>query len=361
MTKLVTQSLRTAQPKYGVLAEQLRQKIQSDEFKPGDKLPTFAEMRSVYGVTSTTVERVYGLLEHEGLIERQQGRGTFVIEKKRQLTGKIGLLLRTYGLANPHVMDLIFGMRREARKSSMEILLLDEAENSIDPDKVDGVVMCCNVAEALAIHLPDGLPHALMLERSPDFISIVPDDFEGAKMITRHLLDLGHTRIGFLFHDVVDSITPQRLAGYRAAHQEIGIEVINDRIRSFKKSGHDDYREKAELAMKQWIVEDWHDVGCTALLAQNDEVAIGIISALSSAGLRVPGDISVVGFDGTRVSTLCTPPLTTVKVPLQEIGTRAVKVLLEQIYGGAKQPEKIVLPVQLKIGQSTAPISVTAP
>jgi LacI family transcriptional regulator len=196
-----------------------------------------------------------------------------------------------------------------------------------------------------------------LLERSPDFTSIVPDDFEGAKMITRHLLELGHTRIGFLFDDCADTITPQRIAGYYAAHQEFGIDVVKEHVRSFRKAGEEDYREKGEMAMRKWLAEDWRDLGCTALFAQNDPIAIGSINALASAGLRVPQDVSVVGFDGTSLSDFCTPRLTTVKVPLQEIGARAIKVLLEQIHGGVKEPEKIVMPVRLKSGQSTAPLS----
>jgi DNA-binding LacI/PurR family transcriptional regulator len=357
MTTLEIKTSGSDQPKYRLLAEQLRQKIQSPELAPGDQLPTFAEMRSQYGVTSTTIERVYSLLEQEGLIERQQGRGTFVAEQKRKSTGKIGLLLHTY--SNPHEMDLIVGMRQEAKACGMEILLLNEEENSLEPGKVDGVLMYCNIAEALAMRLPEGLPHVLMVQRSLDFTSIVPDDFEGAKMITRHLLELGHTRIGFLFHDYGDSITPQRIAGYHAAHQEYGIDVVKERIRAFQKAGKEDYREKGEMAMKQWLADDWFDLGCTALFAQNDPIAIGSINALTSAGLRVPQDVSVVGFEGTSLSDFCTPRLTTVKVPLHEIGARAVKVLLEQIQGGVKEPEKIVLPVRLKLGQSTAPLSIT--
>lgn len=358
MTTLEIKTLGSAQPKYRLLAEQLRQKIQSRELAPGDQLPTFAEMRSQYSATSTTIERVYSLLEQEGLIERQQGRGTFVAEQKRQSTGKIGLLLHTY--SNPHEMDLIMGMRQEAKACGMEILLLNEEENSLEPGKVDGVLMYCNIAEALAMRLPEGLPHVLMAQCSPDFTAIVPDDFEGAKMITRHLLELGHTRIGFLFHDYADSITPQRIAGFYAAHQEYGIDVVKERIRAFQQAGKEDYRDKGEMAMKQWLADDWFDLGCTALFAQNDPIAIGSINALTSAGLRVPQDVSVVGFDGTSLSDFCTPRLTTVKVPLREIGARAVKVLLEQIHGGEKQPEKIVLPVQLKFGESTAPAPIIA-
>lgn len=348
------------QPKYQLLAQQLRRQIKSGELAPGNQLPTFAMMRSDYGVASTTIERVYRLLEQEGLIDRQQGRGTFVTEQKRKLTGKIGLLLHTYSLTNPHEMELISGLRQEARKRGIEILLLNEEENLVELGKVDGVLMCCNVAEALAINLPEDLPRALLLERSPDLTSIVPDDFEGAKMATQHLLELGHTRIGFLFHDCGDSITPQRIAGYHAAHQEYGTEVVKEHLHAFKKAGEDDYRDKGELVMKKWLAEDWQELGCTALFAQNDVIAIGVISALQSAGLRVPQDVSVVGFDGTKISAFCSPRLTTVKVPLREIGARAVKVLFEQIHGGVKEPEKIVLPVQLKLGESTASLSVVA-
>ena len=98
---------------------------------------------------------------------------------------------------------------------------------------------------------------------------------------------------------------------------------------------------------------------------QNDETAIGVIAALQDAGLRVPEDVSVVGFDGTEIARYHRPRLTTVKVPLEEIGTRGFELLMQQVerplgeIGPERPRARLLLSTQLQIGQSTAPSPVT--
>ncbi len=110
-------------------------------------------------------------------------------------------------------------------------------------------------------------------------------------------------------------------------------------------------------SMRKWLQDGWRDLGCTALLAQNDEAAIGAIEELQEAGFDVPGDVSVVGFDGTEAAEYFRPRLTTIKVPLEEIGAAAAEYLLRQIREGDETEEHtgVTLPAQLKIGDSTAP------
>lgn len=357
MPRTTGKSTDNVLPRYRLLADELRRQIESRELRPGDRLPTFAEMRSQHNVTSTTIERVYSLLENEGLIKRQQGSGTFVSEQKRSSTGNIGFLFHVQSLTNPYELDLLAGMKREAMRHGMEILLLNAQERNTDYDKIDAIVMYCDIAEATALNLPANLPSALLFETCPEFTCIVPDDFEGAKMATQYLIALGHRNIAYLQHSYDDSIGWQRQAGYQAALRETGIAMNNGFIKQFDKSPEQDYRETSEIAMRKWLEEGWRELGCTAILAHNDEAAIGVVSALASIGLRVPQDVSVMGFDGTKISDLCTPRLTSIKVPLQEIGSRAIKVLLDQIQGGIKPPERITLPVQLKQGASTRPLA----
>jgi GntR family transcriptional regulator of arabinose operon len=356
MPRTATKPADNTIPRYRLLADELRQQIQSRQLLPGDRLPTFAEMRIQYNVTSTTIERVYGILESEGLIKRQQGSGTFVTEQKRPTTGNIGLLFQVESLTNPYEMDLLAGMRYEAMQHGMEILLLNAQDENADYEKFDAIAMYCDIAEATSLNLPPNMPAVLLFETCPEFTCIVPDDFEGVRLATQHLIAQGHQKIAYLQHSYDDSIGWQRMAGYEAAHREAGIAAENKHIRQFEKPLEQDYREAAEIVMRDWLESDWSELGCTAVLAHNDEVAIGIMGAFAEYGLNVPQDVSVVGFDGTMICDLCTPKLTSIKVPLREIGSRAVKVLMEQLQGGVKTPEKITLPVQLIPGASVQPI-----
>jgi LacI family transcriptional regulator len=202
-------------------------------------------------------------------------------------------------------------------------------------------------------------PHALLFQHTSDFTCVAADDFAGAKLATQHLLGLGHRRIAYLLSSDHDPISRQRLAGYRSALKKARV-LRKGTVKFLSQKQRDQsYRATGEMTMRQWLGEDWKDFDCTAILAHNDETAIGVIKALREYGLRVPQDVSVVGFDGTELSELSTPALTTVRVPLWEIGAVAVKTLALQMKQDIPlEVQKIVLPVQLKIGASTAPIAI---
>src|SRR5690606_15367219 len=137
----------------------------------------------------------------------------------------------------------------------------------------------------------------------PHLDSAVADDRVGMAQAMEHLRALGHRRIGFLTQEIVpDAISRQRLTAYGDALRSWGVEVQPTWIRclhepdktgrTWEQTGYDD--------MRQWLAEDWSTLGCTALLAHNDGAAVGVVAALQDAGLRVPQDVSVVGFDGTE-------------------------------------------------------------
>ena len=110
----------------------------------------------------------------------------------------------------------------------------------------------------------------------------------------------------------------------------------------------------AREAMQQWIDDSWKETGCTALLCHNDETALGAIQALQAAAINVPHDVSVVGFDGTNFCELTTPKLSSVKVPLREIGATAVELLLQQIEADTVRDDHKVLPMALQQRESSA-------
>ena len=115
------------------------------------------------------------------------------------------------------------------------------------------------------------------------------------------------------------------------------------------------------VAMSRWLEDGWRESGCTALFAQNDDTAWGAIEALRAAGFRVPDDVSVIGFDGTQSAMFCNPKLTTVEVPLQQMGREAVRLLLRRLACGrhsveTRFVETLVFPTQLKVRASTAAV-----
>src|SRR5690606_19753497 len=120
-----------------------------------------------------------------------------------------------------------------------------------------------------------------------------------------------------------------RREGYRAALCEAGIEPRHEWERLLWNWG--EFVLRGRRGMKDWFADGFSKTGITALLVQNDRAAIGAIQALQQAGLRVPHDVSVVGFDSTDECELSSPRLTSVHVPLAEIGNAAVEMLMQQI------------------------------
>ena len=202
--------------------------------------------------------------------------------------------------------------------------------------------------------LPIEMPCVAILAPVDEVTSVIADDTRGARDATEHLLRQGHRAIGFLH----DPASTRRLSGYYDALRTANIEPQAQWLRAVQEASGVGYADCAHQTMRQWITEDWFQAGCTALLTQNDDTARGAIEALGEAGLRVPEDVSVVGFDGTELAFF-SPSLTTIEVPLREIGARGVEILLSQMESDmAQQPslsETIVMPVRLRIGKTTAP------
>jgi GntR family transcriptional regulator of arabinose operon len=363
-------------PKYYKLAELLRQHIQSGALPPGSRLPSVAQMQAQHGVSLSTINQAHALLEKDGLIVREQGRGTFVAQPSAPRTTKtLGFILHTHSLVNFYMMDLLAGIHSEVTRQGVQLLWLSDQEvgdgktfedksKTFDNRNVDAILMLCDPNEALALNLPAHVPHALLLRHSADFTCITADDFNGTKLATQHLLSLGHRRIACLFHSIYDSVSRQRMAGYRAALQEAGVQQSSAQeddglIQVLKDPTGDGYLKSGERTMAAWLKAGWSELGCTAILAHNDQTAIGVMRVLAEHGIRVPEDISVVGFDGTELSELSTPALTTIKVPLQEVGATAVKVLVAQMEQGVwPETQKVMLPVQFKAGRTTAALKI---
>lgn len=340
-------------PKYWKLAEALRAQIAAGELLPGAQLPSVAQMQVQYGISLSTVNQAVALLEKDGLVVREQGRGTFVAQRPTTPTvGTLGLVLHVEPLAGAYMTELLGGIRSEAQRQNLELLWLNDEDVS-DCRKADAILMYCHPTEAYALNPPANLPNVLLFQHNADFTCVSTDDFNGAQIATRHLLEKGHRRIAYILSSNSDTISRQRLAGYQAALAEAGIIPDEKWVRFIAPGGVKNYRVDGEAVMRDWLQTNWRQLGCTAIMAHNDEAAIGVMKALREQGIAVPDDLSVVGFDGTELCELSTPMLTTVKVPLRELGASAVRLLAQQIgQNVVLEPQKLLLPVQLKEGES---------
>lgn len=345
--------------KYRVLAEKLRRQIQNGALNPGDRLPSFSEMRVQFGATPTTVERVYALLERDHLIVRQHGRGVYVAYPQAPpASGVIGVTgLEDVFLRHPWGVQLMEGVREATERVEKEVLLLHR-DSAIQWEKVDGVLNLEPAVENVLPRLPPSIPFVSVLTPVKNHANVVADEVGGVREAMEHLLSLGHRRIAYLIsHKTPDvEFLRPRIAAYQDALRDAKIRPHKKWLWHLKY--RDSYRESGWRDMTQWLSEDWSTLGCTALLTQNDDVAIGAMQALGEAGLQVPRDVSVIGFDGTEIGQYCTPHLTSVALPLRKIGRRAVEMLFQQMDQEefpSEKRETIILSTHLKLRASTAP------
>jgi len=182
----------------------------------------------------------------------------------------------------------------------------------------------------------------------PDLDIVRVDNRAGACDAVHHLIDLGHRRIAIVCGPMSTSSAWQRCEGYWQAMEEAGLTVRPDWVveETFDQEGG--YRGAQRLLT---LTER-----PTAIFATADLMALGVMQALRAAGLRIPEDISVVGFDDIPAATLTTPPLTTINQPKYEMGKRAAELLLARIKGGkASSSRRGLMEYGLIVRGSTAP------
>lgn len=339
--------------KYWTVAEHLRQQVQCGAMKAGDRVPSMSTIQARFGVSLGTVQKVHDLLEQEGLIVREQGRGTFVADARTRRTGLIGFIGSIFSTTSqfPVSMHLAEGIREVLEREELRLLMLD-ATSPLGWDKVDGLLICApGQIEEVSRDLPAHLPQVSLLASLSGKSSVVADDFGGARDAVAQLVAQGHRRIACLM-EREPLISQERVRGYHAGLREAGIEPQACWMRRIERFGLEDYRVWSRRNLENWLREDWKESGCTALLAQNDSAAIGVVMALQEAGLSVPQDVSVIGFDGTELCNYIMPHLSAVEIPLRQIGAEGTELLLRHIEQPDRMPQTITLPMRFQARQS---------
>jgi DNA-binding LacI/PurR family transcriptional regulator len=287
--------------------------------------------------------------------------------------GAIGVLLTerlSYAFGDPAAVATLRGLAVEAEASGISLSLLP-APLSGGADAAE-VVTRALMDACFVYALPEGHPSvaAVLERRIPVVIADTPhvpgvplvsiDDRGGARAAAQHLLDLGHRRLavaslrireddrtgladGARRHEASYRVTRERLAGYADAIAAAGLEWDDVPI----YEGHPNSRRLGGEAVTALLERDPPP---TALLAMSDEIALGAIFVARAAGLAVPGQLSVVGFDDAPAAT--SRELTTIRQPLVDKGRTAGRMLLEAIDGGT--PADVVLPTELVLRRSTA-------
>lgn len=219
--------------------------------------------------------------------------------------------------------------------------------------RLDGVVAISsitNLLDSVAAQLPTlGVPYVYSFQEPPEGISadgVTVDQEAGAYEATRYLQKLGRKRIGFIAGPETRTATVKRLAGYRRALAEAGEEIVPARMVLV-----DDFEVPDGLIAAEKLLA--HAPEVDAVFAAADLMAAGLIRILRRHGRRIPEDVAVIGFDDLPMSGAVDPPLTTMRMPLEEIGRRSGHRVIDRIEGielGLPWVER--LPCELVIRES---------
>ncbi|WP_433364521.1 LacI family DNA-binding transcriptional regulator [Actinoplanes sp. CA-142083] len=326
---------------------------------------TIAQVAAEAGVSAMTVSNVINA--RPGASESTRQRVLEVVERlgytppsarngKRGATGLVGVL--TLDLTGEYSLEIVRGIAEEIADDERELLLNASLDAIRERDRiaffanglVDGLLLIAPVLEPETVQAIQAgeLPVVVIDPRrlQVDLPRVTVDNYDGIRAGTQHLLDAGHRRIAYIRGEDDHESTEERYRGYADALRLAGIEPDPALVASSNFN-----RQGGEHAATHLLTTQRP----TAIVAGADPIAAGTLEAARTLGLSVPGDVSIVGFDDLPQAAHTTPPLTTIRQPLYEMGRAGTRALLSLI---ARQPlatDNIRLSTELIVRATTAP------
>jgi len=333
--------------------------------------PTMADVAKLAGVSAMTVSRV---MNGKGLVRETTRRKVAEAvaalhytpnQEARNLAGskpvRVGFLYSNPSAA--YLSEFLVGLLTQSGLNNVQLFVekCEAGEQEVEHARrliengLDGIILpppLCDSDAILGAIAAAGIPAVAVGRGVPDprIGGVGIDNYQAAYHMTRHLLALGHQRIGFVAGHPNQTASARRLEGYRAAlaerNADRGDELVVQGMFTYR-SGLDAAEQLLALAERP-----------TAIFASNDDMAAAAVAVAHRLGLDVPGDLTVTGFDDTALATTIWPELTTVRQPTAEMARAAVQALVRQVRalreGETGAPEHVDMAFELVRRQSDA-------
>jgi len=345
------------------VGRELRRRIRSAQYAPGERLPPERELTELFGCSRGTVSRALATLETEGVVERHHGAGTFVAERAAKKRGDVVMFL------SPADDSRMNHSRNEVLDGMHELLDTAGYRAGIDfytggrecaarlrklrEEKVAGVALWPTPGEEVAREtrrLMEAGAAVVMIDTFLPAVEcdyVVSDNIAGAAEMVGFLAGQGHRDICYFTGEPDRSSLVDRLAGFLKGMVVAGLPFSADNV--VQVNGNLPRVLASVLRRKRRP---------TAIFASHDMKAIAIMNALQEAGVRVPGDISVAGYDGVEAGRLVRPALTTMEQDFKGMAAKASRILLERLGGvSANLPHRIYVGPKLIKQNSTKEVS----
>ncbi len=328
---------------------------------------TISDVAELAGVSYQTVSRVINNNPNVSAATRQRVQEIIAETGYRpshiarslvtSRTATIGLVVPD--ISNPFFSSIVRGAEQVASDHGYTVLLCNTGEdasreievlNLLHERYVDGVIVCSSRQDNAPLKTALSQFHAVVLVNrrleGESIPAVLVDDALGGYLITQHLLQMGHTAIGFVAGPAASYSGIKRLQGYQNALADAGVERKAGWVQHCTPTV-DDGEEAAHL-----LLETHPEL--SALFCYNDLVAVGALRECAAEGRSVPSDMAITGFDDIMLATLVSPALTTCRVPRLKIGSQAVSMLLDCINDEEERVSEIVVKPELMIRASTS-------
>lgn len=368
----------SSEPLYLQIASYLRTQITNGTFAPSAALPSEADLTALLNVSRPTVRQALRVLMEEGLIERVPGRGTFVAGANptvtRQRTGTLAFI--ALEMRDTFLMRIFSGVEQVATQHNYHIILSNTG-NAISVEqhqlnelweggKVDGIILM--PADSPGPHqtlrkLHQAGAPIVLVDRyfeDLDIPFVASDNVRGGYLVTKHLLDLGHRRIGFVTRpNVYITSVAHRVQGYRQALKEAGVTydpslifqgllpyLSEIQIMGEPSSNLVDYDREA---IREFLSSPNRP---SAVFICNEIIALQFMGVCRELGLRIPEDIAIASYDDDHVAPILDPPLTTIRQDPRQMGIVAANILMDLLANKPVQQRNLI-PVKLVLRQSS--------
>lgn len=375
----------TSVPRYAQIQSRLRDMVIQGHLKPGEKIPSEVQIAGALGVSRMTINKAVVALTSEGFFVRGVGRGTFVAalppavaqmlrpaasdtddSRRRRVVlslpiGTRDILDSSYYSSIYHgITDLMEAQAGSSHTVDLQIASVVTGDYFAEEARLpaEGRIIVAPRENTLSsIERLWNAGHALVIIGASWPTVNVPtvdsDNVSGAMAAVDHLIGLGHTRIALLLAEKETANSQDRVFGYRRALAMANLPHSPE----WEVYAATSWRAGAEAKARLGALARSGSAPITAIFAGGYHLALEAMNAVRDVGLRIPEEVSIVGFDDPSFAELVYPPLTTIRQPLYEMGRRTMERLLHIIRGVEQRaPIREIFPTQLVVRESTAPV-----
>jgi len=355
-------------PQYFQLQTWLIEQIEQGVFKENDKIPTEEDLSRLTGLARATIRQAVQNLVNMGYLRRQKRLGTFVLRTRLETEKStiIGILMPD--IQSGYAPILARGAEDEASRSGYSLILCNTDDLYVKADfhadrlighHIRGVIFIPTavgddkntqiVSKFERQNIPVVLADRIINNLDCDYVTT--DNFDGAYQLVSYLIEMGHRQIAVALSDRFNT-EMERLAGYKKALLDHNIPLDPALI----KIHPGPYAEKSYVQIARSLLKQKTKID--AIFAGHDRIAYVIYSVAEEMGIKIPDDISLVGYDDLRPTCTHTISLTTVHQPIYEIGQESMKLVMARIKNLRKETEKVVLKSTLIERESVADLSL---